>query len=138
MLAVRLRYTRPLKLLACSYSAVPQSETLRGLYSGPARGEPECIANPPSDSFEDAHYGHVRADGMKVFQHLPDLYDMLCKGTSFRGEFLQEGATAYSVLSSSLDSIISDSSRADGYLLRRTGLEAQHHVSPGAGCHRYV
>ncbi len=114
--AVRLKYTRPLKLLACNYSAVPREiPAVQGLHSEPADCEPVCICGQrPFALFKDAHHGHVLTPDMGVLQHLPDLYDLLRRGTSFRGEFLQEGDTAQIVLSSFLDTIISECSNIDG------------------------
>ena len=101
--AVRLRCT-PLKLQVCNHSAIPKElATVQGLDSEPADCEPVCICTQqPFASFKDAHHGHVLTADMHVLQHLPDLYDMLSRGTSFRGEFLQEGDTTHSILSSFL------------------------------------
>lgn len=111
--AVRLRYTLPLKLIVCNYAAVPQPQPMRSIHNDD--GEPVCICHTqPFETFVDGHHHHVLTADMKVFQHLPDLFQILSKGTSFRSEFLQEGDTAYSVLSSVLDSMISVSANVDG------------------------
>lgn len=113
--AVRLKYTRPLKLHACNYSDVPRPVPLDSIHSETDSSEPVCICNQsPFANFMNSHHKHVLTADMKVVQHLPDLYSMLCKGTSFRSEFLDEGATAQSVLSFFLDSIISEFSSYDG------------------------
>ena len=111
VITVRLKYTRALTLIACNYSAVPRVERKISIHSEPMR--PTCICGP-FDAYRDPHHQHVLTPNLRDFQHLPDLYEVPSKGTAFRGEFLQEGASAHAVLSSFLDSLISEASNSDG------------------------